>query len=89
MVLLISCRGRRWSWSQPWKQLPSLLLSYPFGFEASLWLRLFLGLLRIRLVPIRYRPTGRHYSMKLCVLYNSIYIVTLITALLSLLEGRR
>lgn len=75
--------------AQPRKQLPSLLLSYSSDFEASLWLRLLLGLLRIRLVPIRYGQTGRHYSKKLCVLSNSIYMITLITVLLSLLEGRR
>lgn len=51
---------------------------------------MFLGLLRTRPVQIKYDPTGKHYSKKkLHVLNNSIYVVFLVTVLLSLLEERR
>lgn len=43
---------------------------------------------RTRPGHIRYRPTGRHYSKKkLLVVYNLVYMVILVTVLLSLLEG--
>lgn len=90
LVLMISWRDGRRCLSQPRKQLPSLLLSYPSGFEARLWLRMVLRHLRTKPVKIRYGPTRRHYSKKkLPVFYNSIYMVVLATVLLSLLEGRR
>lgn len=57
----------------------------------SFWIcRVFLRLLRTRPVQIRYEPAGKHYpKKKLYVLNNSIYMVILVTVLLSSLEERR